>query len=60
MRYSVVNKARNRQLALGRLDINANLLHEFTGKIGDRPEDAAGHGIAFDFAKPDFDLLQPR
>jgi hypothetical protein len=45
---------------LGRVGIGANILHEFAGKIGDRGEDAARNDVAFNFGKPDLDLIQPR
>jgi hypothetical protein len=36
-----------------------DVFHEFSLKVGHRGEDPAGNDIAFDFGKPEFDLIEP-
>ena len=38
----------------------ADVAHEFSLKVRDRSEHAAGDDIALDFAKPQFNLVEPR
>ena len=38
--------------------IGSNVFHEFAAEIGDGSEDATGNDIPFDFAEPEFDLIE--
>ena len=42
------------------LIVAADILHEFSFKIGDRGKDAPCNYIALDFRKPEFYLVEPR
>src|SRR3954451_22645864 len=44
----------------GRFCVCPDVFHEFSAKISDGSEHSTGNNMAFDFAEPDLDLIQPR